>query len=759
MISILSITGFTAYVVAVTMTPTSVGSIVDDGTTLLTNPRTVEVVDIAGQLIAIVTSRGDNGIEIIDVSDPDEPTSLSNCADGDGTQSCGATNLADPWGVATYTKDGSTYAVVTSNDDKSIEIIDVTTPASPESVGRVQDTIYLNLATFLKITTIGDSTYAVVASSGTKTTSSHVTMVDITDPANPQVGGSLTDTASILLKGPKSIDVYTVGDSTYAVVAAQEDDGIVIVDISDPNALTSVASFGDTDSSCSDDGGHSDGNCELNGATGLEIFSIGSSTYVVVTSRADNGVQIIDITTPSSPDAVGQVEDDGDTILHNPRGVDVFSIGTSTYALVSNCGGGGCEGGGIEVLDISDPTAPTTVGEDGARLANDNILGASYSTVYTLSNSTGKYVYAITLGYENDTVEIIHLGSEPTVTITSSSGSSGDTINSTVFSYTVTFSLTTSDFTIEDITVTGTANAGSPEASNFAGSGTTYTFDVVVSSSGTVSVSVPAGKATHTTTGHDNTASNTYTLTTQDKGSSTCARLVILGNCGTIAINNDEYQIIDPWSTVPTTEVMVGEPASITISTPHNFAAGKINSVSVYTEIFGSAANYELGSHIDYSIMKSDYYVSESEFFQVAGATHRIVQDTDVKNLEMFEVVFTMVFAKPMDTSHIVVETKNMHGISETIYLGNALKVIERPIELLTYEEKSKFELISEPELKDISSLDMDIEPDMDMLSIDPEPVVSKVTCGNGTMLKDNLCVANEMSFYFFINQFMVLFG
>ena len=150
-------------------------------------------------------------------------------------------------------------------------------------------------------------------------------------------------------------------------------------------------------------------------------------------------------------------------------------------------------------------------------------------------------------------------------------------------------------------------------------------------------------------------------------------------------------------------------------------------------------------------------HATEKQLFQIAGATHRIVQDTDVKNLEMFEVVFTMVFAKPMDTSHIVVETKNMYGIPETIYLGNALKVIERPIELLTYEEKSKFELISEPELKASPSFDMDIEPDM--LSMDPEPVVSKVTCGNGTILKDNLCVANEMSFYFFINPFMVLFG
>jgi hypothetical protein len=156
--------------------------------------------------------------------------------------------------------------------------------------------------------------------------------------------------------------------------------------------------------------------------------------------------------------------------------------------------------------------------------------------------------------------------------------------------------------------------------------------------------------------------------------------------------------------------------------------------------------------------MKSDYYVSESELFQVAGATHRIVQDTDVKNLELFEVVFMMVFAKPMDMSYIVVEIKNMHGISETIYLRNALKVIESPIELLTHEEKSKFELIFEPELKDSLRPDMDIEPNVDVLAIDPEPV-SKVTCGNGTMVKDDLCVPDEMSFYFFINQFMRLLG
>ena len=348
-----------------------------------------------------------------------------------------------------------------------------------------------------------------------------------------------------------------------------------------------------------------DGFTELLHATHVATFTIGSSTYAIATGMNDDRLEIFDISDPDNIVAKDSAtdEEDGFTELDGPIGVAIFTIGSSTYAIVAACHG----------------------------CAYDDLTGG---------------------------VQIIGLGS-----------------------------------------------------------------------------------------------------TADDGGSSMCARLVILGNCGTIAINNDEYQIIHPWSTIPTTEVMVGEPVSITISTPHNYAAGKINSVSVYTEIFGSPRNYELGSHIDYSVMKSDYYVSESELFQVAGATHRIVQDPDVKNLEMFEVVFTMVFAKPMDTSYIVVETKNRYGIPETIYLGNALKVIERPIELLTYEEKSKFKIISEPELKVSLRHGMDPEPDMDMLVVDPEPVVSKVTCGNGTMLKANMCVVDEMSFYFFVNQFMRFFG
>ena len=191
LISILSITGLYAY--AVTFDITSVGEIEDDGTTLLGNPREVIVIDLDGKSVAIVTSRTDHGIEIIDVSDPDEPSFLGRCADGDA--SCGAEVLQDPWGIETYTKDGSTYAAVTSNDEHSVEIIDITTPSSPTSVGSLQDTTNLEGASFLKITTIGSSTYAVVAA----TSGDRVTIVDITDPTAPTRTGTLTDNGDRVL--------------------------------------------------------------------------------------------------------------------------------------------------------------------------------------------------------------------------------------------------------------------------------------------------------------------------------------------------------------------------------------------------------------------------------------------------------------------------------------------------------------------------------------------------------------------------------
>jgi len=613
----------------------------DTGSLELNGASDVDTFTIGSSTYAIVTSDTDDGVQIIDISDPTNILATDSMDDTDSLELNGAR------GVDVFTIGSSTYAIVTGYHDNGVQIIDISDPENIEAKDSMDNGdagTMLKGATDVDTFVIGSSTYAIVAAE-TQGGLGGVQIIDISDVDTLVAKDNLKHADPPKLKGARGVDVFTIGSSTYAIVASNLSDSVQVLDISDVDNIVTKDNL------------NKDEPAELNGARDVATFVIGSSTYAIVASRDDNGVQIIDISDVDTLVAKGSMDDtDGSLELDGAADVATFVIDSSTYAIVTSI-----DDDGVQIIDISDVdnlVAKDSMDDTDGSLMLDNARGVD---VFTIDSST----YAIVTSIDDDGVQIIEL----------------------------------------------------------------------------------------------NTVTASDTSTADDGGSSTCARLVILGNCGTIAINNDEYQIIDPWSTIPTTEVMVGEPASITISTPHNYAAGKINSVSVYTEIFGSPTNYEQGAHIGYSIMSDKYSVSKAQLFQVAAATHRIVQDPDVKNLELFEVVFTMVFAKPMDTSHIVVETKNIHGIPETIYLSNALKVIERPIELLTYEEKSKFELISEPELKASPSLDMDIEPDMDMLAIDPEPVVSKVTCGNGTILKDNLCVANEMSFYFFINQFMVLFG
>ena len=592
------------------------------------------------------------------------------------------------------------------------------------------------------IATINGKTYVIVSAGSfqglCKSTTSGIEIIDISDPTSPTSVGRVADDGTKLLDGANGNAIATIGGSTYAIIAATCDDGIEIIDISDPTSPTSVGRLGD------------DGDRELDGAKGIVIETINGTPYAIVGSLNDDGIEIIDITDPTSPTSVGRMDDGTDTgrctvangekCLEKAKGVRTTTINDKTYVIVS-----GQDDDGIEIIDITDPTDPTSVSRvvDGTdtglcTVANgekclDGVRQIAIAEIGDIGATSGTY-YVITAGRHDNGIDVIDIS---------------DPENPSYLG-----SLTDDDSNCSTDGDGGCELDGPSYIAPITSIGTsTY---VVVTAQDDDGIQIIRLCENCEIIG---TTSSSTASTTASTNTSICVRHVILGNCGTIAINNDAYRIIDPWSTIPTTEVMVGEPVTITLSTPHNYAAAKINSASIYTEIFGSPANYEFGSHIDYSVMKSDYYVSESELFQVAGATHRINQDTNVKNLKLFEVVFTMVFAKPMDTSHVVVETENKHGIPETIYLGNALKVIERPIELLTMEEKSKFEIIGDPELKSNLRPDMDIEPNMDMLTVNPEPVVSKVTCGKGTILKDNLCVPNEMSFYFFFKEFMRLIG
>ena len=87
------------------------------------------------------------------------------------------------------------------------------------------------------------------------------------------------------LLGAAAVSTFAIDGSTYAIVAATYDNGIQIVDVSDPSNPVPVSSATDGQG----------GFTELRGAYGVSTFVRGDSTYAIVAAYSDNGIQIVSI--------------------------------------------------------------------------------------------------------------------------------------------------------------------------------------------------------------------------------------------------------------------------------------------------------------------------------------------------------------------------------------------------------------------------------------------------------------------------------
>ena len=111
-------------------------------------------------------------------------------------------------------------------------------------------------------------------------------------------------------------------------MASYNDDGVQIIDITDP--YTPIAASHVTDGS----GGYD----ELDGAISITIITIDSSTYALVASNSDNGVQIIDITNPYQPTPASSISDGvgGYTELTSVNFIATTTIGSLPYAITTS---------------------------------------------------------------------------------------------------------------------------------------------------------------------------------------------------------------------------------------------------------------------------------------------------------------------------------------------------------------------------------------------------------------------------------------
>ena len=378
----------------------------------LDNPFGITTVTINSSTYALVTAFNGDGVQIIDITDPSNPSPVSVITDGVG----GYKELDGAIHVTTVTIDSSTYALVASVWDNGVQIIDITDPYNPAPASAITNGVggYTELFHPHAVTTvtIDSSTFAIV----TAISGDGVQIIDITDPYNPAPASAITDGRDGFteLDGPYGITITTIGASTYAIVASVWGDGVQIIDITDP--------YNPTPASAITDG--VDGYTELHRAIHVTTVTIDSSTYALVAGKYDDGIQIIKIEpeyisahtsnqnppfeiTPNlaiSPFGVIQNGTDGFDSIVNPLKINTFQIGNSIYAGVHS----DSTADSFTIMNITDPSSPQQV----------SVLDPSVNSLFNIDDAAYTVIdgstYAISISIHDDRVLIINV-SNPSI--------------------------------------------------------------------------------------------------------------------------------------------------------------------------------------------------------------------------------------------------------------------------------------------------------------------------------------------------------
>ena len=360
-----------------------VSALDDNGTLALDRPFGITTILIDDKPYALVAAQDDNGVQIINITDPTVLDPIYAITDGEDFPELGGAR-----GITTIVIDDTPYALVASFIDDAVQIIDLTDPAMPDAIANLTDTTNLALDGASSITTvlINDKPYALVAS----VTDNGVQIINITDPTTPIGTASIFDNSTLALDDARAITTVFINDKPYALVAAQGDNGVQIIDITDPVNPVATANILDN------------ATLALGGATGITTILINDDTFALVTSLDDNGVQIINITNPAMPTPVVAISDGGDYTLDSAFGITTVTIGDNTFALVAARGDDG-----VQIIDVTNPTNPTPVSTITDIVGGTTELrGATDITTVTIDGT----IYALVASTRDDGVQMIDIG-------------------------------------------------------------------------------------------------------------------------------------------------------------------------------------------------------------------------------------------------------------------------------------------------------------------------------------------------------------
>jgi hypothetical protein len=138
----------------------------------------------------------------------------------------------------------------------------------------------------------------------------------------------------------------------------------------------------------------------------------------------------------------------------------------------------------------------------------------------------------------------------------------------------------------------------------------------------------------------------------------------------------------------PTIEATVGDMVTIKARAWDNRGPENIVRVFTYLDMYEEKPNWhESEAYIEYNIKKDEVkFTDKNNIFALVGASSEVAvnpyyEDGKLKRpLDLLDITFTIIFAKPMESSHIAIQTIDDAANYELVYFEDALKIKEKVI-------------------------------------------------------------------------------
>lgn len=323
------------------------------------------------------------GIEILDISNPVDPTLLSNYNTQRAIQIAVSGNLA-----FVVNQDVDSYDPETLEDivlEGGLEIVDISDPAKPIFVSNFE-----SLGNPMMVTIRDNTAFIADMEAG-------VTIVDISDPTHPTLLSNY-DTPG------QAYQVELAGNTAFI---ADDTGGMQILDISDLTHPTLINTFSGANFANNievvnntafiangDFMNQLDGqllivdisdlsNLSLLGTYNLNgwAFDVDVKDNTAFVANGNTGVEIIDVSVPTNPTLLSNYAP------YDPTSVDIYFQYAGVVQIVDDKMFVAYGGGGVHVVDISDPSLPEQLGTyENIPMANDIAVTDNKAFVSTLDS-------------------------------------------------------------------------------------------------------------------------------------------------------------------------------------------------------------------------------------------------------------------------------------------------------------------------------------------------------------------------------------